>query len=245
MCDAGPVSVQKASEGVSVMQRFKLLFLASMAVVALSAMMAVSASAEVAALANGKPTAATFSGVSTKKTNLSVLGNSLEVLCAKTTSEGSLEASGKLGKYHIAFEGCDTTLGGTCTGLGDSSGTILSLGTIHLATNTGLTLGFILFLTEKLHFSCTVLGITKLFLVEGEYLCGVTPINALTSKLTIACKKGAERGDPAVTSYENDEGKAATITKGLATSEEEKEFVMSAEEGEGEVTVSPAVTLDV
>src|SRR5665811_98213 len=89
----------------------------------------------------GEPTSATFKGESAEKTTLSILGNTLEVLCAKTKSEGSLETGGKLGTFHIAFEGCDTSVGGTCTGLGDAAGTILALGTLHLATNTALTLG--------------------------------------------------------------------------------------------------------
>jgi len=227
------------------MQRLKVMILAAMAVFALGATMAASAYAGVEALnAEGKPTAATFKGVSTKKTNLSTLGSSLEVLCGQTTSEGSLEAGGKVGTFHLRFEKCDTSLGGECTGLGDTAGTILALGSLQLATNSGLTVGYLLFATEHLHFSCTVLGIAKLFLVEGQYLCEVKPINVLTKTLTVACKKGAEHGDPAVTSYENFKGEAATLTNPLSSSEGDTTATMAAEEGEGEATVTPEAKLD-
>jgi len=228
------------------MQRFKVLSLAALAVFALGATMAASAYAGVEALnAEGKPTSATFFGTSAKETKLSTLGNSLETKCAQTTSEGTLEAGGKLGAAHVKFEKCSTSLGGECTGLGDAAGTVLALGTGHLATNTALTVGYVLGLIEHLHYSCTVLGITKLFLVLGEYLCELTPINTLTSKLTITCKKGAERGDPAVTSYVNDKGEAATLKNALQLSEGDTTETMAGFEGSAEGTVTPSVKLDV
>lgn len=228
------------------MKRFKVLFLAAMAVLALGATMAASAYAGTEALnAKGEATTATFKGESEKETKLSTLGNSLEVKCGKTNSEGSLEAGGKLGTFHLHFEKCSTSLGGTCTGLGDTAGSILALGTAHLASNTALTVAYMLFLTEHLHFECTVSFIKTLFLVLGEVLCEVTPINTLTSKLTVTCKKGAERGDPAVTSYENDKREAATLTNALQSSEGDTTETMSAEEGSGEVTVTPEVKLDI
>ena len=229
------------------MQRFKLLVLVALAVFALGATVAASAYAGVEALnAEKKATTATFKGNSEKTGALTILGSSLEVTCKKTTSEGTLEVGGKLGSGHTAFEGCGTNAGGTCTGLGDAAGTVLALGTGHLATNTALTVGYILGLTEHLHYSCTVLGITKLLLVLGEYICEVTPINALAGKLTIKCNKGAEKGDPAVTSYVNDAGKAATLTNALQAVEGDTTTeTMAALAGEGEVTVTPSVTLDV
>jgi len=226
------------------MQRFKVMVLAALAVFALGATMAASAYAGVEYLnAEGKPTTASFSGTSTKEVKLSTLGSSLEVKCGQTTSEGTLEL--KLGTFHLKFEKCSTSLGGECTGLGDSGGTILELGTQHLATNTALTTGYLLFLTEHLHFTCTVLGIAKLFLVLGEVLCELTPINVLTSKLTVTCKKGAERGDPAVTSYVNDKGEAATLKNALQSSEGDTSETMAAEEGAYELTATPQVKLDV
>jgi len=229
------------------MQRLKVMILAGMAVLALGATMVASAYAGVEALnKEGKATTATFKGTNpAKETKLSILGSGLQVICKKHTDEGTLETGGKLGTFHIAFEECGTSLGGKCTGLGDTEGTILALGTQHLATNTALTVGYILFLTEHLHFTCIVVGISKLVLVLGEYICEVTPINILATKLTITCKKGAEAGDPAVTSYVNDAGKAATLTNALQSSEGDTTEVMSAEEGAGEVTITPEAKLDV
>jgi hypothetical protein len=228
------------------MQRLKVLILAAMAVFALGATMAASAYAGVEALnLENKAATATFKGSSEKETKLSTLGKELEVKCGKTVSEGTLEAGGKLGAFHLHFEKCSTSLGGECTGLGDTAGTILTLGTQHLATNSTLTVGYMLFLTEHLHFTCTVFGIAKLFLVLGEQLCQIEPINVFTTTFTITCKKGAERGDPSVTSYENDKGEAATLTNALQSSEGDTTETMSAEEGSGEVMVTPDVKLDV
>jgi len=228
------------------MQRFKVVTFAVLAVSALTAAMAASAYAGVEGLnAEGKATTASFKGSSEKEAKLTVLGSSLEVKCKKETSEGTLETGGKLGAFHEKFEGCATNLGGECTGLGDTAGTVLVLGTAHLSTNTALTVGYELSLVEHLHFTCTVLGISKLVLVLGEYLCEVTPINTLTSTFTDRCKRGAEKGDPSVTSYVNDEGKAATLTNALQASEGDTSETMAALEGECDVTATVGVKIDV
>jgi len=228
------------------MQRFKVLILAAMAVLALGATMAASAYAGVEALnKEGKPTSATFKGSSAKETKLTILASALVVKCNKTTTEGTLEGTGKLGTFHLKFDTCSTNVGGECTGLGDAASTILALGTQHLATNTALTVGYILYLIEHFHFSCMVAGITKLILELGEYICEVTPINTLASKLTIACRTGAEGGDPSVISYVNDESKAATLANALQAAEGDTTEIMAALQSEGEVTVTPEVKLDV
>ena len=48
-----------------------------------------------------------------------------------------------------------------------------------------------------------------------------------------------------MTSYVNDAGKAATLTNALQPSEGDTSETMAAEEGAGEVTVTPEVKLDV
>jgi hypothetical protein len=234
------------------MQRVKVMILAMMAVFALSAVVAATASATPEALnAEGKPTAVTFSGTSNKVTKLSILKSSLIVECATTNTEGELEATGKLGPFHLHFEGCKTNAGGECTGLGDAAKSILALGTLHLAANVvlselpALTVGYILFLVEHTHFTCTVLGFSKLVLVLGEVLCKVTPINVLTATLTVKCEKGKENGDPLVTLYENDKNVAVTLTNALKASETDATEEMAAEEGEGVVNLTPQVKLDV
>ena len=228
------------------MQRFKMVILAMMAVFALGATMAATASAGVEALnAEGKASAVKFSGTSNKVTKLTILKSERTVECSTTKTEGELEATGKLGPFHLHFEGCKTDIGGECTGLGDAAKTILALGTLHLATNSTLTVGYILFLIEHLHFTCTIFGLAKLVLVLGELLCEATPVNVLTATLTVTCKKGAEKGDPAVTSYENDKGEAATLTNALKASETDATEEMAAEEGEGVVTLTPEAKLDI
>ena len=228
------------------MQRFKLTILATMAMFALGATVAATASAGVEILnAAGQTSAVRFSGTTVKTTKLTVLKNERTVECGTTHTEGELEATGKLGPFHLHFENCKTDIGGECTGLGDAGKSILALGTLHLATNSTLTVGYILFLIEHLHFSCTVFGITNLRLVLGELLCDIVPIDVLTTTLTVQCHKGAEKGDPSVTSYENDKGEAATLTNALKASETDSTEEMAAEEGEGTVTLTPEAKLDV
>src|ERR1700692_881107 len=109
------------------MQRFKVMVLAALAVFALGATMVASAYGVEALNSKNEPTEVTFKGQSEKTTTLSTLANSLTVSCKKTTSEAALTASGQLGSFHISFEKCTTSLGGTCTGLGDPAETILAL----------------------------------------------------------------------------------------------------------------------
>ena len=231
------------------MQRVKLLVLAVMSVFALGAAMSATAFARVEALnANNLPTSVRFTGASEKVTALGVLGKKTLVRCAKTDTEGELEATGKLGPFHLDFLKCRVFEGNTnlgpCTGLGEATETILALGMVHLATNSTLTIGYVNFLTDHLHFTCTVL-IQKLVLVLGEYICKITPINVLTATATIKCERGAEDGDPAVTTYENDLGQEATLTNPLKAGETEGAEEMASEEGEGEVTLTPEAKIDV
>lgn len=228
------------------MPKVKIVGLTLLTVFAMSAVLAATASAGVEALnAKGEFSAFTFKGTSEKRLARGILGQSSLWECGKTVTEGSIEAGGKLGSIHIALEKCKTGVGGTCTGLGDTAGTILTLGTFHLATNSTLTHGNILFLFAHLHFSCTVLFVTKLILVLGELLCEISPINVLAKTFTIKCEHGAEDGDPAVTSYENDKGEAATLTNALKSGEAEGTEEMASEDGELELEVTPEVKLDV
>ena len=231
------------------MQRLKLPILAVLTVFALSAVMAATAFGGVEPLnATNEVTAFKFKGSSAKITALAVLGKKTLVRCTETHTEGELEATGKLGPFHLRFLHCRVWEGNTnlgpCTGLGDATEEILALGIVHLATNSTLTIGYVLFLIEHLHFTCTVL-INKLALVLGEVICQITPINVLSATATIICKHGAEEGDPWVTSYENDKGEAVTLTNPLKAGESEGAEEMASEEGEGEVELTPEVKMDV
>jgi hypothetical protein len=237
------------------MQRLKLLVLALMAVFALGAVASTAASAEVILLTSPggvKTNNETFGGTSVKTTGLGVLGNQDLVLCTEQKNEGKQEGETALGTFHIDFKKCTTNLGGTCTGLGEGAGEILLLGKYHLVfdklgTGTGLGAG-ILFLipsANTVHFACTVLFVTKLYLVLGEVLCLITPINmAANKKFTVKCERGAEDGDPGETVYWNEAGTQVNMgTEGLLTKEDPGTYQMSSEEGEGTFETTQNVEL--
>ena len=113
------------------MQRLKIVFLALMAVFALSAVASATASAAEHENPVVLPLAAeTFTGESGPGTLSTLAGK--EVKCKKDKSEGTIAANGREGTLHIDFEECTNETGTiTCTGLGDSSGIILALGTFY------------------------------------------------------------------------------------------------------------------
>jgi len=231
------------------MQRLKVLLLAAMAVFAVGAAFSATAFGGIEALDEAnKPAKASFKGLSAVKTDLGILNESQLVLCGETHTEGELEATGKLGPFHISFLKCDTSSGGTCTGLGDPSGTILALGVIHLATAAlNLNVGLVEFLTEHLHFECTVLFVKKLILVLGDYLCKIEPINVLVEKAKVKCLRGANHGDPWLVEYENDKGEDVTLANPLKATTSDGVEEMASEESSAaiEVTLTPKVKLDV
>lgn len=209
------------------MQRLKILGVALMAVFALGAFVSATASAEVKVLPEA---AESFKGESGKGT-LEVLKSKFAVTCQKDKSEGTFEAKKPLGTFHIDFEEC-TTIGGivTCTGLGEASGIILTLGTTHLVFDklgTGAELGVgVLFLVEPTHFECA--GVLQI--VEGQVLCLITPVGKKANHFEITCTKGKEKGDPGETVYWNEAGTEVKMGEELLlTKENEKAGVMSGE----------------
>jgi hypothetical protein len=224
------------------MHRLKFLVLACFAVFAFGAFTAGTALA-LPTLLNAKKELVTeekFKGTSTV-TKLGVLEGA-DVECQKDKNEGFLKqvevlpkAFGYLGLVHITFEECSATVGGVkaiCTGLGDSTGTILSLPEIHLVYDSLSPLGAaVLFLVPLTHFECVALGfVKKLILVEGKVQCLITPLT-LTKKFEIKCE-AKSLGDPGEPTYWNDEGNAVNIAEGLLTSEsDEKPNKMSSENG--------------
>jgi len=205
------------------MKQLKILGVALMSVFALGAIVASMASAAVSVLPEGKEE--TWKGESGAGT-LEVLKGASAIECKKDTSEGTFEATKPLGSFHIDFKECSAAGGlATCTGLGESTGVILSLGTFHLVFDklgTGAELGVgILFLVEKVHFECA----GKLFNVTGEVLCLIKPFNEKVKHFEIVCKKGKEGGDPGETVYWNEEGKEVKMGEEL--------FLLSENEGKG------------
>jgi hypothetical protein len=232
------------------MQRFKLLGLALMAVFALGAVVSASASAALKSPTplnkNGvEPAAVTFSGNVKATTTFSILEGFGETTCPEVSFEGEIKSL--LGPFHIHWKKCTTNLGGTCTGLGDEAGLILTLGTAHLVFDSLEPLAAaVLFLLEHVHYACTVLGQTKLILVLGEVLCLITPTEVLTKKFKIKCEKGANAGDPKETMYWNEAGTLVEIPNGLLASEDEGvTYKMSAENGEVEAETAEEIKIDV
>jgi hypothetical protein len=211
------------------MQRLKILGVALMAVFALGAFVSATASAQVVILPEA---AEAYKGESGKGT-LEVLKGAAKIECTKDKSEGSFEKEKPLGPFHIDFEGCKAASISTCTGLGEASGVILTLGTAHLVFDklgTGEALGVgVLFLVEPTHFKCSI--VETLLVVEGQLLCLLTkPLNTLAKHFEIVCKPGKEAGDPGETIYWNEKGEEVKMGEELLlTHENEKAGVMSGE----------------
>jgi hypothetical protein len=163
--------------------------------------------------------------------------------CASATGEGTIEANGHSGLYHITFEKCEGA-DTVCTGLGDASGTILSLGSWHIVFYTlKATLGeagvATLFLVDNIHFECGSfgLGLQEAF-ANGMVLCPNTDEVALTKAFEVLCKEGAAL-HPLLSKYYNAAGELTKITP-LEFSEDEGTEVEGLVIGNSRVTVSEA-----
>lgn len=151
-----------------------------------------------------------------------------EITCKKDKSEGSLEAKKPLGLFHITLEECKAAGLLTCTGLGEASGVILALGTMHLVWDKlGAERGAgVLLLLEATHFLCSGLGKDVLFVISGEVLCLIKPINSKVKHFEIVCE--GSKGDPKETVYWNEAGTEVKMGESqLLTSENEAAGVMS------------------
>jgi len=149
------------------MRRFKLLGLALMAVFIVAVAITSTASAALPKILPETGVARNWTGASTGAVEL--LG-ATAVKCNTAPSEGTQEANKPLGTFHIKFEGCTAEKEAIkCTGLGDTAGVILSLGTWHTVDdNLSPLSAALLFLIEKVHFNCSSL---VLVLVSGELVC--------------------------------------------------------------------------
>lgn len=212
------------------MQRFRILGLALLTVFVLGAVASATASAAVTVLPEKEEVK--WTGTSGKGT-LEVLKNIFNVVCQKDKSEGTIEKDKPLGKFHIDFEGCKAALV-KCTGLGEATEVILTLGTYHLVFDTlgaekdlkkEAAIG-VLFLVEPTHFECG----GKLIIVEGQVLCLIKPVNEKTKHLEIKCDRGKESGDPGEVVYWDETGKKVEMgLEGLLTKENEGAGTMSSE----------------
>jgi len=189
------------------MQRLKVVVLALMAVLALSAFAsstAFGADAEFLPAANEGYTGESGEG------RLLTLGKK-DVVCKKDTSSGVL--SGRTATLHIDFSECKGEKGlTTCTGLGEASGVILVLASGLLVYDSLSPLGVAVLVTlTPVHFSCSIVLIE----VTGKVLCLITPIETATKHGEIICEMStATSGDPKETDY-FEGGVLKTITEAV------------------------------
>jgi hypothetical protein len=162
------------------MRRLKLLGLALVAVFVSAAAMSTAAMAlevpeNLPALE--APEKRTYTGKNVGSTELRTEGQK-PMVCTSVKGESTETTSaGPEGEFHLTFEKCTTEVLGSkvsCTGLGDTTETILELGTWKLVFDREkgkefkeLTTG-LLFLNKPTHFSCSILLIEVL---AGETLC--------------------------------------------------------------------------
>jgi hypothetical protein len=227
------------------MQRLKLVVLAAMAVLSLSALVSASASAVTPATILPTTAAVTFTGESGSGTLSTLAGKKVE--CASDTSEGSFAAGAKLGPFTIDFKTCkDPATGVQCTGLGEAAGVILVSGEAHLVVDTeSPELGAgILFLVNLTHFTCVLVLVE----VHGEVLCLIKPVNSKTKHFEIVCEETAPgSGDPKETQYWNEAGTEVNInttTGGLLTAFSHGTPEMSAEKTTALILTSSEITID-
>lgn len=183
--------------------RFITFFVALLAVAVLGAVAVAVASAEElpAFLSEAKEEADNFTGTSGKST-LAMSGGVLkEMMPAKSKWEGTVEAGGMKATYHIDLEGVKLAGVTACTGLSEASGVILLLGAFSLVydalgTVDEETLGVAaLFLVDPAHFECS----TKLYVIGGELLCLIKPLEVATKEFSVRCE--GEKGTPKETKY--------------------------------------------
>jgi len=215
------------------MRRIKVVGFAVMAVLALSAFVSATASAALVGVLGTGAETESFTGSGGSGT-LEALSGVSPVICKTQTSEGKNESK-TAGSFHITFEGC--TAGGiTCTGLGDTSGKILTLGSFQyvfdkLGTGSELGVG-ILFSIAPAHFSCSILLIE----VTGQVLCLVTPKETSSTHAEIKCEKNG--ADPKETVYWTEAGTEVKMGNNLLLTSENH----GAGKGSGEETSALILT---
>jgi hypothetical protein len=220
------------------MRQVKILAVSAMAILSLSALIVSTASA-IPAPSVLPAEAVTFTATGGKGTLATLSGTTVE--CKKQTSEGSLAAGVLLGPVHIMFSECSSSLGSTCTGLGETSGTILVLGEFHIvALELGTVLDpALLILVNSVHFSCSIILVET----KGEVVCKTNNGNVKTKTYTLKCEQ-TSAGDPAVTSYFNEKGEEVRLGEnGFLTSVNHAAFEMTSLATEATLTTSKEIEL--
>jgi hypothetical protein len=141
--------------------------------------------------------------------------NGKTITCTSGTGEGTVEASKPLGQFHVHATGCAGS-GFTCTGEGENSGVILSLGSWHLVYDTlkaGLTGSGVAILSLLSAGKATCGGIVKIEVKAGGMaLCLVLNPEALTKRFEGHCNLRSGSFGPEETKYDNAAGTWVAIT---------------------------------
>jgi hypothetical protein len=185
-------------------------------------------------------TITSYKGKGVGKTKLEKSGGLASVECESAKGEGTVEANGHSGMYHVTFEKCSAA-GGPCTGLGDTTETILSLGSYHFVYSTlkaSLTepVLAILFLVGSVHFVCNVpiLGeILQEVFLGGMVLCLIENQAALTKVFEFSCKEG-QPDHPLLSKYYTEGGTLVKISP-LMSAESEGTEAEGAQVGNGTI----------
>jgi hypothetical protein len=183
------------------MKRIRIIGLALVAAVALSA---VGASAASAALPEFSPSSGvTLTGTSGAGLLETVTGT--KVTCTASTNGGEITGAKTVSKVKVKFTGCEST-GAKCNTSGAASGELVTeelkatLGYLN-ASKKEVGLDFVPVGTKFIEFSCgTALVGVK---VTGSVICKVTPVNMPTKTSTVTCKQA--KGIQEFTKFEGGE----------------------------------------
>lgn len=140
------------------------------------------------------------------------------VSCKAATLEGTGDPGAPTGQFHTHLKECKGPVSSTCTGLGEESGVILSLGSWHLVYDTLKSslseagVAALLSLAE-VHFSCKVLSVEELVTVPsgGMALCLVANPTA-TRTFEFKCQENGKK-EPEETKYYNSSGTLVSINR--------------------------------
>jgi hypothetical protein len=150
--------------------------------------------------------------------------------CGSSMSVTELETD-TLGTFHMSLETCSSHFGKamSCHSPGDEKGEVLIFGTLHYVFDTlggGGTLGVAaLYLASTTSFECEGFSVNMV----GSLLCLITLPLASSLSHEVGCRLGANRGEPAETTYWNDSGTIvhAQFLMGFGSSLEEGAIAVS------------------
>jgi hypothetical protein len=203
------------------MQRAKLLVVAMLAVVALSAVATATATAALPELLPGNA-GEKFTGKSGSGT-LEVPGEGTIVCKEDSVTGENTGTTKKEAKATVTFKGCTAFGFIGAKSLGDAEGTILVTAALKLCyiNKANKEVGVLTKISSPVHIE--VAG--KLIVVEGDQVARITPINTSTTKYTLKYEQSAGSPKPAgcegeTESYKASVNEGTAKASGEATSEE-------------------------